>query len=92
MQINLAMHFNKLCIDMIFECIVSAGMSNLLSANRTLVAGGDCGYADGVRTAARFRSPGAVTVQDRGTLPVSYVFVADTGNNVIRRIAVQSTR
>lgn len=47
----------------------------------TTVAGSNYDYGDGRGTQARFRRPGALTVDDNGTC-----WVADTGNNVIRRI------
>ena len=48
----------------------------------TTVAGGDVpGYADGTASAARFDTPCAVVVTATGEL-----FVADTGNNLIRKI------
>ena len=49
----------------------------------TTVAGlaGNPGVADGPVSAARFRSPSGIAVDGNGTL-----FVADTGNNTIRKI------
>jgi sugar lactone lactonase YvrE len=55
----------------------------------TTVAGGDRGFADGSGPSARFDTPSALAVGPDGTL-----YVADTGNNAIRRItpdAVVST-
>jgi sugar lactone lactonase YvrE len=48
---------------------------------RTL-AGGERGFADGVGAAARFDTPSALAIDAAGTL-----YVADTGNNAIRRIS-----
>jgi len=45
------------------------------------VAGGERGFADGTAGAARFDTPSALAVDAAGTL-----YVADTGNNAIRRI------
>ena len=48
----------------------------------TTLAGGTRGFADGVGVAARFDTPSALAVASDGT-----IYVADTGNNVIRQIA-----
>ncbi|MCA1562276.1 MAG: gluconolaconase [Acidobacteria bacterium] len=45
------------------------------------LAGGDEGYADGSGAAAQFSSPSGLAIARDGT-----VYVADTGNNAIRRI------
>jgi sugar lactone lactonase YvrE/murein DD-endopeptidase MepM/ murein hydrolase activator NlpD len=45
------------------------------------VAGGAPGLADGAGEAARFSTPSGLAIDAEGTL-----FVADTGNNVIRRV------
>src|SRR6185503_5083685 len=45
------------------------------------LAGGERGFADGRGAAARFNTPSGLTVDASGTL-----YVADTGNNAIRRI------
>jgi sugar lactone lactonase YvrE len=45
------------------------------------LAGSDHGYADGAGEAARFSTPSGLALDASGTL-----YVADTGNNVIRRI------
>jgi DNA-binding beta-propeller fold protein YncE len=45
------------------------------------LAGGERGFADGRGAAARFNTPSGLTVDANGTL-----YVADTGNNAIRRI------
>jgi sugar lactone lactonase YvrE len=50
------------------------------------IAGGERGFADGVGPAARFNAPSGLAVDAAGTL-----FVADTGNNAIRRIAPDGT-
>lgn len=53
------------------------------SGNVTTLAGnGTAGYADGPAASAMFREPTAVAVDSHGT-----VFVADSGNNLIRVIA-----
>ena len=46
------------------------------------LAGGERGYSDGVGAAARFNTPSGIALDGAGML-----YVADTGNNVIRRIA-----
>jgi streptogramin lyase len=48
----------------------------------TLAGGGGAGYRDGAATEALFDTPSGIAVNDDGV-----VFVADTGNNAIRRIA-----
>jgi len=50
------------------------------------VAGGERGFADGVGGAARFNAPSGLAIDAGGTL-----FVADTGNNAIRRMAPDGT-
>ena len=45
-------------------------------------AGGEQGYADGTGVLARFRIPSGLAMDTAGTL-----YVADTGNNLIRRVA-----
>ncbi|MDD5762115.1 MAG: hypothetical protein PHP88_06335, partial [bacterium] len=47
-------------------------------------AAGYSGYADGTGTAARFSSPNGITTE--GT----YLYVADSGNNTIRKIVISS--
>jgi sugar lactone lactonase YvrE len=47
----------------------------------TTVAGGARGFADGVGGAARFNTPSALAIDAGGAL-----YVADTGNNAIRRM------
>ena len=51
----------------------------------TTLAGDGAGYLDGIGTAARFYRPQGCAVASDGT----FVYVADTENHVIRRIAVQ---
>lgn len=46
------------------------------------VAGGEAGYADGPAALARFRTPSGLSRAPDGAL-----YVADTGNNAVRRIA-----
>jgi streptogramin lyase len=48
----------------------------------TVVAGGREGYADGPGASAAFNTPSALTLDRKGNL-----YVADTGNNAIRRVA-----
>jgi sugar lactone lactonase YvrE len=48
----------------------------------TLVAGGSLGTNEGAGSTAQFNSPSGITVDGAGTL-----YVADTGNNRIRKIA-----
>ena len=50
------------------------------------VAGGERGFADGVGGAARFNAPSGLAIDAGGTL-----FVADTGNNAIRRMTPDGT-
>jgi sugar lactone lactonase YvrE len=45
------------------------------------VAGGDPGFTDGTGSAARFSTPSGLAVDERGA-----IYVADTGNNAIRRM------
>jgi hypothetical protein len=45
------------------------------------IAGGDAGFADGIGDAARFSTPSGLALDVNGTL-----YVADTGNNAIRRV------
>jgi len=52
----------------------------------TTVAGGRRGFADGVGAEARFDTPSALAIAGDGT-----IYVADTGNNAIRRIARDGT-
>ncbi len=47
----------------------------------TTVAGGDAGFADGPGGKARFFFPHALAIAQNGN-----IYVADTGNSVIRRI------
>jgi sugar lactone lactonase YvrE len=47
----------------------------------TTVAGGRLGFADGAGDAARFNTPSGIAIDAQGSL-----YVADTGNNAIRRI------
>jgi hypothetical protein len=46
------------------------------------LAGGELGYTDGPGERARFRTPSGLAIDAGGAL-----FVADTGNNMIRRVA-----
>ncbi len=52
----------------------------------TIAGGAKPGYADGVGAAASFDTPSALAVTTNGTL-----YVADTGNNAIRRVASDGT-
>lgn len=52
----------------------------------TIAGGAKPGYAEGVGAAASFDTPSALAVTTNGTL-----YVADTGNNAIRRIAADGT-
>ncbi|HEY9102819.1 MAG TPA: NHL repeat-containing protein, partial [Chitinimonas sp.] len=53
---------------------------------RTLAGGGLPGYADGVGVQARFDTPAALALDDQGN-----VWVADTRNNAIRKLAPDGT-
>jgi sugar lactone lactonase YvrE len=46
------------------------------------LAGGERGFADGIAAAAQFNTPSALAIDADGT-----IYVADTGNNAIRRVA-----
>jgi sugar lactone lactonase YvrE/murein DD-endopeptidase MepM/ murein hydrolase activator NlpD len=50
------------------------------------LAGGERGFADGIGAAARFNAPSGLAIDSGGA-----IYVADTGNNAIRRIAPDST-
>ena len=50
------------------------------------LAGGERGFSDGAGAAARFNTPSGIALDPAGNL-----FVADTGNNAIRRIAPDGT-
>ena len=50
------------------------------------LAGGERGFSDGVGLAARFNTPSGLAVDAAGAL-----YVADTGNNAVRRIAPDGT-
>jgi streptogramin lyase len=52
----------------------------------TIAGAGTFGFADGASSAARFDTPSAVAV-----FPTGEVFIADTGNDAIRRIDVDGT-
>ena len=47
----------------------------------TSLAGGEEGFEDGLGTAARFRTPSGIAVDAAGV-----AYVADTGNNAVRRV------
>lgn len=57
-----------------------------ITAVSTLAGNGTAGFADGQGAAARFHNPQGIAVDTNGI-----VYVADTGNNRIRRIAADGT-
>jgi DNA-binding beta-propeller fold protein YncE len=61
-------------------CVVEGGRV------RTLAGGGPAGYMDGTGRAARFDLPAGLAIAPNGAL-----FVSDTNNHVIRRIAADGT-
>jgi sugar lactone lactonase YvrE len=66
--------------------VSDAGDANSIRAISTdgrvlTLAGGGAGFVDGPAGVARFRTPSGLAIDGAGTL-----FVADTGNNAIRRI------
>ncbi|MFT6179564.1 MAG: sugar lactone lactonase YvrE [Akkermansiaceae bacterium] len=69
--------------------LTEAGRSAILTIDPTGVvttlAGGPSGFADGLGGAARFASPIGLLLDSNGSL-----FVADTGNNRIRQMALSS--
>lgn len=54
--------------------------------SRRVLAGGAEGYRDGIGTAASFHTPSGVALDGQGNL-----YVADTGNHVIRKVAPDGT-
>ncbi len=65
------------------QTATATGTYSPLNYRFTTLAGlaGSHGFADGINAAARFRSPAGVVVTTEGT-----VFLADTGNSVIRKL------
>jgi sugar lactone lactonase YvrE len=66
--------------------ISDGGGSNLIrritpAGHVSTVAGGQRGFADGAGTEARFDTPSALAIDAAG-----HLYVADTGNNAIRRV------
>lgn len=66
------------------QCVIRIGNAN--GTFQTIGAPGECGFADGGPTVARFRFPRDVAVDGSGTL-----YVADTGNFRVRKIDPQGT-
>jgi hypothetical protein len=52
----------------------------------TVLAGSERGHADGPGVSARFDTPSGIAID-----PAGHLFVADTGNNAIRRVAPDGT-
>ena len=52
----------------------------------TVLAGSDRGYADGPGASARFDTPSGIAID-----PAGHLYVADTGNDAIRRISPDGT-
>jgi sugar lactone lactonase YvrE len=63
----------------LFDALV---LKQAAAGDVTTIAGGPPGYADGIGTAARFSRPTGLALDVAGNL-----YVADTGNNSIRKIA-----
>lgn len=66
--------------------ISTDGVVTTVAGGDVAAAGGSRGLSDGIGRAARFDSPQALTVGPDGT-----IFVADSGNNRIRKIAPDGT-
>ena len=64
----------------LIRVVTTAGVVTTLAGGAT-AGGTNPGYGDGIGSIATFRSPKAIVVDTVGS-----VFVADTGNNMIRKI------
>ena len=70
------------CFDLFSEHLDNSSPS--FSGGLATLAGGSRGFAEGIGTAARFDTPSGIVVDYKE----EYLYVADTGNNRIRKIEI----